>query len=144
MRVHASPNYDDWHLNASDGEEGMTDRPTNHDDYLASLDEPARFALEALRRNIRAAAPEAEEYIGYGVPAFRQDGALVSYGAAKAHLSFYVQSPAVMEAHAAQLADFKTSKGAVSFTPDKTLPASLVKTLVLARLAENAARRVKQ
>lgn len=121
----------------------MPGRPESHDDFLASLDEPARSALETLRRHIRAAAPDAEEYIGYGVPAFRQNGALVSYGAARAHLSFYVQSPAVMEQFAAELTGFKTSKGAVSFTAAKPIPATLVKKLVKARLRENEALRGK-
>ncbi len=117
----------------------MPAKPETHDAFLALVDEPARSALQKLREQIRAAAPDAEEYIGYAVPAFRQNGALVSYGAAKAHLSFYVQSPKVMEAFAAQLTAFKTSKGAISFHPDKPIPATLVKKLVKARLAENQA-----
>ena len=119
----------------------MTGRPIDHDSFLAALDEPARSALQSLRKHIRAAAPDAEEYIGYGVPAFRQNGALVSYGAAKAHLSFYVQSPAVMAAFADQLTAFKTSKGAIAFTPDHPIPAPLVKQLVHARLTENQSRK---
>ena len=107
--------------------------------FLTAVPEPAQTALRKLRAQIKAAAPDAEEYIGYAVPAFRQNGALVSYGAAKAHLSFYVQSPKVMEAFAAQLTAFKTSKGAISFHPDKPIPAALVKKLVKARLAENQA-----
>lgn len=122
----------------------MADRPTTPDAFLAAVPEPGRSALQKLREQIRAAAPDAEEYMGYGVPAFRQNGALVSYGAAKAHLSFYVQSPKVMEAFAADLARFKTTKGGVSFQPDKPLPAALVKKLVKARLAENAALRGKK
>lgn len=122
----------------------MPDKPETHDEFLASVPEPSRSALQKLREQIRAAAPDAEEYMGYAVPAFRQNGALVSYGAAKAHLSFYVQSPKVMEAFAEQLTAFKTSKGAVSFTPDKPIPATLVKKLVKARLAENTALRGKK
>ena len=122
----------------------MTGKPSTHDDFLASVPGPARSALQTLREQIRAAAPDAEEYMGYAVPAFRQNGALVSYGVAKSHLSFYVQSPKVMEAFAAQLTAFKTSKGAISFTPDKPIPAALVKKLVKARLAENTALRGKK
>jgi uncharacterized protein YdhG (YjbR/CyaY superfamily) len=81
----------------------MTGKPTTHDEFLASIDEPARSALQKLHEQIRAAAPDAEEYIGYAVPTFFQNGALVSYAAAKSHLSFYVQSPKVMEAFAAEL-----------------------------------------
>ena len=46
-------------------------------------------------------------------------------------------STAVLEAHAAELADYRTGKGSVRFTPDKPLPEALVRKLVEARLAEN-------
>ena len=75
-------------------------RSAEIDKVLASLPEAARTALEALRGTIAAAAPEAVESINYGVPAFKYRGRpLVSFAAAKNHCSFYVQSPAVMEAH---------------------------------------------
>lgn len=111
--------------------------------FLAALPEAQRTALEHLRAVIIAAAPEAEEYVGYGIPAFRQNGALVSFGAAKAHCAFYVQSPAVMEAHAEALRGLDTSKGTIRFTPDVPLPDELVTRLVRARIAENSARKKK-
>jgi uncharacterized protein YdhG (YjbR/CyaY superfamily) len=108
------------------------------DEFLAKVPEPQRAALEDLRRVIRAAAPGATELINYGVPMFRLNGKnLVSFAAGKDHCSLYVQSPAVMEAHAADLQGFKTSKGTVQFTPDRAIPAGLVTKLVQARLAEN-------
>lgn len=54
-------------------------------EFLAKVPEPQRAALLNPRETIKVAAPGAEEYFGYGVPAFRQSGALVSYAAAKAH-----------------------------------------------------------
>lgn len=107
------------------------------DAFLAKVPAEQRAALERLRQLIRAAAPQAEEYIGYGVPAFKHQGRpLVSFGYGKQHCSFYVQSPAVMDAHQAALARFDTSKGTVRFTPGRPLPAALVKKLVKARLRE--------
>jgi uncharacterized protein YdhG (YjbR/CyaY superfamily) len=107
-------------------------------EFLAKVPEPQRSALEDLRRIIRAAAPDATELINYGVPMFRLNGKnLVSFGAGKDHCSFYVQSPAVMEAHAADLQGFKTSKGTVQFAPDRPIPAASVTKLVKARIAEN-------
>jgi uncharacterized protein YdhG (YjbR/CyaY superfamily) len=41
------------------------------DRYLASLEQPKRGTLEALRRTILDLLPEAEECISYGMPAFR-------------------------------------------------------------------------
>jgi uncharacterized protein YdhG (YjbR/CyaY superfamily) len=107
---------------------------------LAALPEDARKALEALRRTIGAAAPEAVETISYGVPAFKYRGRpLVSFAAAKNHCSFYVQSPAVMDAHRDELASYDTSKGTVRFAPDAPPPDALITKLVKARMAETDA-----
>ena len=115
-------------------------RSVEIDNVLAALPEDARTALEALRRTITAAAPEAVESISYGVPAFKYRGRpLVSFGAAKNHCSFYVQSPTVMEAHREELASFDTSKGTLRFTPGAPPPDALVTKLVRARMAETDA-----
>jgi uncharacterized protein YdhG (YjbR/CyaY superfamily) len=109
------------------------------EEYLASVPDDARMALESLRRTIRSVVPDAEEVISYGIPTFRQQGGLVAFGAAKGHCGFYVMSTAVMEAHRGEMEGFSTAKGTVRFTPDKPLPEALVKKLVLARIAENEA-----
>jgi uncharacterized protein YdhG (YjbR/CyaY superfamily) len=110
------------------------------DAFLAAQPEDTRTALEALRRTIAAAAPGADEGIGYGVPAFKYRGRpLVSFGAGKSHCAFYVQSPAIMDAHRGELAAYDTSKGTIRFTPDAPLPEALVTKLVRARIAETDA-----
>jgi len=110
------------------------------DEFLAALPERERVVLQSLRDTIRAAAPDATERIGYGVPAFYYKGRpLVSYGAGKSHCAFYVQSPAVMEAHREALHGHDTAKGTVRFKADQPLPAALVEMLVRARLEETNA-----
>ncbi len=117
-----------------------TQGSTDIDIVLAALPEDARKALEALRRTIAAAAPEAVETISYGVPAFKYRGRpLVSFAAAKNHCSFYVQSPAVMDAHRGELAAYDTSKGTLRFAPDAPPPDALITKLVEARMAETDA-----
>ena len=112
--------------------------------YLASVPADARKALQRLRETIRAAAPGAEEGLSYGLPAFRMAGRpLVCYSAAKAHCSFFPMSPAVIRGHAAALKAYDTSKGTIRFGTDKSLPATLVRRLVRARLAELEAGRKK-
>ena len=119
---------------------GPSARSPDVDKVLAALPEEARAALEALRRTIAAAAPEAVESINYGVPAFKYRGRpLVSFAAAKNHCSFYVQSPAVMEAHRDELSSYDTSKGTLRFTPGAPPPDALVTKLVKARMAETDA-----
>jgi uncharacterized protein YdhG (YjbR/CyaY superfamily) len=106
--------------------------------YIASVRAEARPALRQLRKEIRTTMPEAEELISYGVPAYKVNGRLVlGFGAAKAHCSVYVMSPAVMRSFAARLRKYKVTKGAIRFLPEMPLPASLIRALVKARLAEN-------
>ncbi|HKI24009.1 MAG TPA: DUF1801 domain-containing protein [Gaiellaceae bacterium] len=91
---------------------------TDIDEFLAGLPEEKRSALESLRGTIAKAAPEAFEAISYGVPAFTYRGRpLVSFGAGKQHCAFYVQSPAVMQAHRDELAGYETAKGTIRFAP---------------------------
>jgi uncharacterized protein YdhG (YjbR/CyaY superfamily) len=115
-------------------------KPKTIDEYLATLSDDKRAALERLRKAIRAAAPRAEECISYQLPAFRLDGRmLVWFGASAKHCAFY--PGAVVEAHKDELKDFDTSKGTIRFQADNPLPASVVRLLVKARIAGNAARR---
>ena len=44
------------------------------DQYIASRPEAEREDLEAIRAAIRAGAPDAEEVISYGIPAFKLNG----------------------------------------------------------------------
>jgi uncharacterized protein YdhG (YjbR/CyaY superfamily) len=108
-------------------------------EYLAGVTADQRAALEKLRQTIRGVVPRAEERISYGLAAFRLNGrALVAFGAATNHCAFYPMSSTTVEAFRDQLEGFETSKGTIRFTPDKPLPAALVKKLVKARIAENA------
>ena len=109
-------------------------KPTNHDEYLASLNEDKRVALESLRHTIKAAVPGAEECICYQLPSFRVNGRyLLSYGAGKNHCAIYPGS--VIEALADELKDYSTSKGTIRFPASKPLPAALIKKLVKLRMA---------
>ncbi len=118
----------------------MASPPPEVEAFLADLPDDRRTALLALRDVIAEAAPDAVESLSYGVPAFKYRGRpLVSYGSSKTHCSFYVQSPAVMEAHRDDLEGYDTAKGTVHFTPEAPLPSQLVQKLVSARIAETDA-----
>ena len=112
----------------------------NHDEYLAALPADQRQALQALRTMIRAAAPQAEETISYGICAFREGVMLVGYGATAKHCAFFLMSNQTTTTHAADLKGYDLSTGTIRFQPDRPLPMALVQKLVRARQAENAAR----
>jgi uncharacterized protein YdhG (YjbR/CyaY superfamily) len=121
-----------------EGERAVARKPQTIDEYLATVSEDKRAALEKLRKAIRAAAPKAEECISYQIPAFRLHGKLlVAFGAAAHHCAFYPGASPV-EAHKEDLKDYKTGKGTIRFQPEHPLPAALVKKLVKTRIAEHA------
>lgn len=116
-------------------------KPTTIDAYLTGVSAAQRDVLERLRRTIHAAAPGAEEYIGYGLAGFKLNGRpLVYFGAWKAHCALYAASPAVQLQFAKELAGYETSKGTIRFPVERPLPATLVRKIVKARILENAVK----
>ncbi len=63
--------------------------PTNFEEYLAASAAAVRPILRAIRRVIRAAAPQAGELISYRMPAFKQRGILVYLAAFKSHIGLF-------------------------------------------------------
>jgi uncharacterized protein YdhG (YjbR/CyaY superfamily) len=112
---------------------------TTIDQYLARVEPDQRDALEKLRQVIRKAAPDAEEVITYGIPAFRQDGFLLGFAASAKHCSLHPMNNHTVADFAAELTPYSTSTGTIRFTPDKPLPPALVRKIVKARIAENKA-----
>ncbi len=107
------------------------------DDYLASLDEPKRSTLTALRQTILTVIPEASQCISYGHPAFRVQGKVVAgFAAFKNHLSYLPHSGSVFPELRDELTKYKTSAGALQFPVDAPLPKPLVRKLVTIRLRQ--------
>jgi uncharacterized protein YdhG (YjbR/CyaY superfamily) len=111
--------------------------PKTIDEYLASVNAHHCDALQKIRETIHAVAPNAEECISYGIPAFRLNGrSLVFFGAWANHCALYPGSSATLKKFRNELRNFQTSKGTLRFSPDKPLPVALVKRLVKTRVAD--------
>jgi uncharacterized protein YdhG (YjbR/CyaY superfamily) len=107
------------------------------DEYLSGLDEPERGILSAIVSRARELVASADEGMSYGMPALRYRGRpLVSVTAAKAHLSLFPFSPAVVEAVAGELEGYSLSKGTIRFGVERPLPAEVVTRVVELRRAE--------
>jgi uncharacterized protein YdhG (YjbR/CyaY superfamily) len=123
----------------------MKAKPTTIDEYLAPLRGDKRAALEKLRETIKSAVPDAEECISCGLAAFRLHGQpLVAFGASDSHCAFYPMSGSTVGAFKNELKDYPTSKGTIRFQPGKPLPATLVRKLIKARIAENERKPTRQ
>ena len=122
-----------------------TPKPKVHaktfDQFLSALNPDKRTALQKLRKTIRATAPNAEECISYGIPAFRLNGKfLVGLGAAVDHCSFYPES--ALSSLGDELKGYDTGKGTIRFQPGKPLPAALVRKLVKARVKKGGFKEI--
>ena len=111
--------------------------PRTVDEYLERVPEPARTTLKKIRTVIRSVAPpEATEGISYGMPTFKYKGMLASFAAFSDHCSLFPGAGPTIEFRN-ELKNFQTSKGTIRFAPNKPLPATLLKRLMKARIAEN-------
>lgn len=111
-------------------------KPKDIDNYIASFPKGIQIILEQVRTTIRKAAPDAEQVISYGIPAFKLNGLLVWFAAHSNHVGFYPRASAI-EAFKKELSLYKGAKGSVQFPLDKPLPLELITKIVKFRITEN-------
>lgn len=105
------------------------------EDYLKAQPAERQARLARVRQVIHEAIPTATEKISYGMPTFWQGENLVHFANSKKHLGFY-PTPSAIEHFAPQLANYKTSKGAVQFPYDQELPYDLIAEISRWRFAQ--------
>jgi uncharacterized protein YdhG (YjbR/CyaY superfamily) len=110
--------------------------------HLATLPQPQRDTLTALRDTLRDLLPDAEECISYNMPCFKVDGvAVAGFDGFKHHCSYFPHSGSVVQ-QVTGIPGWCTvaSKGTLQFPVDRPLPKTIVRKLVRARLREIAER----
>ena len=111
------------------------------DEYIGSFPLETQKILQEIRRIIKKAAPEAEESISYGMPAYKLNKKpLVYFAAFKNHIGFYA-TPTGHEAFAKELSQYKQGKGSVQFPINKPMPLDLIEKIVKFRVEENLKRK---
>lgn len=115
-------------------------KPKSVDEYLSWVSVEHRPALDALRTTIRSVAPQAEEVISYGMPAFRLDGRFFcSYSDFKNHVSLFPATGYVREALGDEATPYFAGKGTFRFPLNKPIPTDLVARIVELLLEEMTA-----
>ncbi len=109
------------------------------DEYLAGVSPSSRTLLQKLRRTIHTLVAEVEECISYRMPAFRYQGRIIAgFQATSTGCSYYPFSGTTLKTLAGDVEGYHKTKSALHFGPGKSLPASLVRKLLKARMAEGA------
>jgi uncharacterized protein YdhG (YjbR/CyaY superfamily) len=105
------------------------------DQYLADASPGRRAILPKLREAIHSFVPEVEECISYRMPAFRHGGRVIAgFQATSKGCSYYPFSGTTLKTLARDLEGYNQTMSALHF--DEPLPASLVRKLLEARIAE--------
>ena len=108
------------------------------DAYIETFPSDIQTTLQRIRSIILEAAPEAEERISYGMPAYKTAGKpLVYFAAFKKHIGLYA-TPTGHAQFANELAGYKQGKGSVQFPLDQAFPFDLIKRMVEFRVMENS------
>lgn len=106
------------------------------DEYISCHPPKTGQLLKALRNVVLKAAPDAEEKIGYGMPAYKFHGMLLYFAAFRNHIGFYPMASAI-KSFEEKLCRFRTSKGTIQFPLDRPLPVKLISEIVRFRVSEN-------
>ncbi len=107
------------------------------DAFIQMSPKEAQAKLKELRALIKKLAPRAEETISYRMPVFKLDGkGLAGFAGYKQHIGFYPMSGTFLENYKKELAEYKTSKGAMQLPLTKSLPIKLITKIVKDKIKE--------
>lgn len=107
------------------------------DQYILQFPEEVQNILNKIRKLIKENAPEAEETMAYGMPAYKTNKKpLVYFAAFKKHIGFYA-TPSGHSQFEKELSAYKQGKGSVQFPLNKAIPYKLIEAMVKYRFEEN-------
>jgi uncharacterized protein YdhG (YjbR/CyaY superfamily) len=112
------------------------DKPKSTDEYISNFPKEIQILLQEVRKTIKSAAPNANEGISYGMPAYKLNGkALVYFAGYKNHVGFYA-TPTGHNEFTKELAKYKQGKGSVQFPINEPMPLDLITKIVKFRISE--------
>ena len=108
--------------------------------YFAKFPEASQKRMQQIRALILEKAPEVQESISYGMPAYKTNGKpLIYYAAFKNHIGLYA-TPSGHKHFADALSQYKQGKGSVQFPNEQPLPLDLIAEIIAFRVEENASK----
>ncbi len=111
-------------------------KPTTVEEYIEQAPLGARKKLLKMRQCLREAAPQAEESLKWGQPAFIAEYILFVYAGFEHHISLYPTWQAVA-AFKKDLEEFKAEGTTIQFPLDKPLPLELIHKIATSRVKES-------
>ena len=107
------------------------------ENYIGQFPEDIQAKLQKIRALIKNTAPDAEESMAYGMPAYKTyKKPLVYFAAYENHIGFYA-TPTGHSEFKDELSEYKQGKGSVQFPLNQPIPYELIEKIVQFRVKEN-------
>jgi uncharacterized protein YdhG (YjbR/CyaY superfamily) len=106
------------------------------DDYISAQEPHAKKALRQIRKIVKKNFPNAEEVFSYKMPAYKLNGMLIWYGAAKNHYAIYAV-PKVIVAFKERLKKYELRKGTIQFPYEEPVPVKLITAIIKFKAKQN-------
>ena len=110
------------------------------EDYINALPEDRKNDLTKLRNLILELAPDAKEYMNYGMPYYELNGHLCAFASQKNYISLYLMNTPVLQRNLELFGKLKIGKGCVRFKKLEDLPIDAVVKVIRESIDDNAER----
>ena len=115
----------------------MDNKRNDIEKYLEQFPDNVQEILQNIRKLIKDNAPDAEESLAYGMPAYKTyKKPLIYFGAFRNHIGLYA-TPSGHHEFQIELSRYKQGKGSVQFPIDQPIPYKLIERIVKFRIIEN-------
>jgi uncharacterized protein YdhG (YjbR/CyaY superfamily) len=108
----------------------MKTKPDTIDQYIEGFSPEIRSLLILIRKIINKTAPEAEEKIRYGMPAFKLNKEHIYFSAYKKHIGMYPMYGLDELEEELKYYRAKDTKDAIHFPYNKPIPEELIKKII--------------
>ncbi len=110
----------------------MAEKPTTIDEYLTTLTDEPRDAVQRIRALIHEMVPDGQDCISYGIAAVKLDGLIVLYYSGwKQHVSVYPIPPG-SATFQKRIAPYIAGKGTLRFLLSDPLPIPIISEIISA------------
>lgn len=100
-------------------------------EYMSQFPESTQIILNKLYNLVKTLAPESEESISYGIPAFKlKNKPLIYFAGYEHHIGLYA-TPTAHTHFEKELSHYKQGKGSVQFPLDQPIPYDLIKDIII-------------
>jgi uncharacterized protein YdhG (YjbR/CyaY superfamily) len=109
----------------------VTSDKTSVDEYLTTVPDERRPALEQIRTLIRETHSGYDESMEYGMPSYSRDGVVeLAFNSQRQHISLYLLKAGVLDTYRSEFAKSAVGKGCIRYSNPKKIDFDLMRRML--------------